>query len=75
MNDATTFSDRPLSVTLTVSQWEIVLRAMHEVPLPYRVSGPLIAQMLHQLNSAPPPAPPDVAPEPQVTTPEDPQPL
>jgi hypothetical protein len=51
MNDMTQPEGRPLTVTLTVAQWDLVLRAMHEVSMPYRVSGPLIAQMLHQLNA------------------------
>jgi hypothetical protein len=42
---------RPLTVTLTVEQWGIVMSAMHEVSMPYRVSGPLVAQMLHQLHA------------------------
>lgn len=43
-------SKETVTVTLTVSDWNIVLQAVSEVPLPFKVAAPLVMRLQAQLH-------------------------
>lgn len=41
---------RRMSVELEAAEWDMVLRVLHEHPLPYRVTRPIVDALYRQLN-------------------------
>ncbi len=43
--------NRPMNTTLTAQEWNIVIAALREVPMAYRISDPIINSLSTQLQA------------------------
>jgi len=43
--------DRPVGITLAAQEWQVVLTAMTEAPMPWRATNPIIQKVVAQIEA------------------------